>query len=102
MLYLRTILLLSLAALSGLVGVAGIFTSNVKAQPTVVQVNPFEYEHRVTALEVSVKAINEVQADIARQLTDLQTAKWLELVALSGLLGETGIRAFRGMFGAKE
>ena len=62
--YLRTIALLSVAAMSGMVGLVGLFTPTVKAQPAMAVVNPFEYEHRVTALEVSVKAI----ADAPRPL----------------------------------
>lgn len=100
--YLRSILLLSLAAMSGIVGIAGLFTKDVRAQPAIAVVNPLEYEHRVTALEVAVKAISDAQSGLAAQLKDLQTTKWLELVALSGLLGETGLRAFRAMLGGTK
>lgn len=101
--YLRSIALLSLAAMSGMVGLVGLFSKPVKAQVPVAVVNPFEYEHRVTALEVSVKVIADAQAQLVSQLKDVQTTKWLELVALSGLLGETGLRAFRQILtGSKD
>lgn len=89
--------------MSGIVGLVGLLNPPVKAQVSVATVNPFEYEHRVTALEVSVKAIADAQAGLVSQLNDLRTTKWLELVALSGLLGETGIRTFRALLtGSKE
>jgi hypothetical protein len=100
-LYARSIALLSVAAISGIVGIVGLFTRPITAQSIGV-VNPFEYEHRVTSLEVSVKAIADSQASLVAQLNDLRTTKWLELVALSGLLGETGIRTFRAVLGSKE
>lgn len=48
-------------------------------------VNPIEIEHRFTSLEENV---NVIRADLA----ELKLTRWLELLGLSGLLGEAGLR----------
>ena len=75
--------------------VLGILGAFGRPAPAQVMVNPIEYEHRVTTIETQVAAIAVAVSGLSAQLNDLKNMKWLEMLALSGLLGETGIRTLK-------
>lgn len=83
----------------GVIGLTGAQAQSVTLPHTV---DAIEYEHRVTTLETSMKGIADAQGLIVSQLNDLRTTKWLELVALSALMGETGVRTFKGRLGKES
>ncbi len=74
------------------IGLMGLVGTPSRAQ---VSVDAIQYEHRVTSLEGAVQNLAGVQKLMADQLNDLRNTKWLELIALSGLMGETGLRTLK-------
>lgn len=51
------------------------------------QIDPVATEHRFTTVETEL-------AEIIREIADLKSMEWVKVLALSGLIGEAGIRVY--------
>jgi hypothetical protein len=87
----RVAALLALAATLALMVLAGIgqaLAQQLQIVQVPVPIDPLLFEHRFTTLETALAALTT-------QVNDLRNAKWVELAALSGLVGETGLRTLK-------